>query len=876
MTDSSARLRDIRMTSASVLALGVALMGAGAAHAQASSTVEEVVITGQRASDKASLDKKRAADSTEEVVSANDVGKLPDQNVAEAVRRLTGVSVATDKGEGRYLIIRGIEPNLANVTINNQTASAPEPTDRNVKLDDIPSGLIGSVTVVKSLTPDLDANAIAGQVDIDTLSAFDKGRLFGNARAVGGFYEDTNRNAKEADASIGGLFGADKQFGLVLAGNYSRRPSYSEDVLSTSRQVVNGVDLPAEMDMRVYDPAIRTRKGAVANFDYRPNDTTKLFAKVMYSEFADREIRNRFRFFFPADNNAADTTTLPPGYSALSASGGTINSTTARRLLRQRQEVTDTTTYSVGGEFKAGPGQLTIEATHASSNKKDPIRDEVEYRAAASTGLAATFVNGSGLLDTFTANAAALNPASYRLNNYKQVSRRAGEDLDQVRVDYKLPMDGWGEGSYLKFGGKYLVRDRFQDQTGRTLTAVTATAGARTLAADAGPAVPTIFDGDFTFGPTINLDSIRTFVFANAGNTGQFTVNAADQVAQSKTSDYRVKESVTAAYVMASIDFGQLTILPGVRMERTEGDTKAIIYRAGVTTLTSGFDSFGSYSYTDFFPGVNAKYEFSENLLGRAAITTAIGRPPFVDLAPTVTVDTGSNTVTQGNPNLKPQKSLNFDVSLEYYFSGEGGMSVAVFHKRIEDPIFGTTATGQNGVFGGVPLTNAIVNSFSNGDKAVLTGIEFSFQKPLTMLPSPFDGLGVNANMTFTHGKLDVPGRSVHTPLVGQADRIASVQVYYEKYGISGRVAYTYHSAYLDTDGGLNVADPTGQSDGYFGALGTFDARLAYRFNHNAEVFVEGNNLTDAQDYYFFRTHSRFREAEKYGRSMRVGVALTY
>ncbi|MBL8555447.1 MAG: TonB-dependent receptor [Phenylobacterium sp.] len=873
MNDRGMALRNGCLAGASALAMAVCL-GAGPALAQAASDqVDEVVVTGQRASDKASLEAKRAADSQVEVVSANDVGKLPDQNVAEAVRRLTGVSVATDKGEGRYLIIRGIEPNLANVTINNQTASAPEPENRNVKLDDIPSALIGSVTVVKSLTPDLDANAIAGQVDINTLSAFDKGRFFGSARGVYGIYDDTNRNAKEGDASIGGLFGADRQFGAVLAGNYSRRPSYSEDILSTSRQLVNGIDLPAEMDMRIYDPAIRTRKGAVANFDYRPTDDVKLYARLLYSQFADRELRNRFRFFFPADNNAADTTTLPPGYSALSASGGTINSTTARRLLRKRQEITDTTTINVGGEFNVGPGELKIEATHAESNKKDPIRDEVEYRAAASTGLGATFTTGDRLLDTFTANAAALNAGNYRLNNYKQVSRRAGEDLDQVRIDYKLPVEALGEGSYLKVGAKYLKRDRFQDQTGRTFTAVAATAGTRTLASDLDRDAGVIFDNRFTFGPTTSIDSAQAFVF---GNPTQFTVNAADQVSQSKTSDYKVKEKVTAAYIMAGIVRGPLTIIPGVRMERTEGDTAAIIYRAGVTTLTSTFDSFGHYSYTDFFPGVNAKYEFSDHLLGRAAITTAIGRPGFVNLAPTVTVDTGSNTVSQGNPNLKPQKSLNFDISLEYYFESEGGVSVALFHKKIDDPVFATTMTGQTGTFGGVALTNAIVNSFGNGDSAELTGLELAFQKPLTFLPSPLDGFGVNANLTLTDGKLKVPGRTVKTPLIGQADKIASVQLYYEKYGVSARLAYTYHSSYLDTDGGLNVADPTGRSDGYFGALSTFDARAAYRFNRNVEVFVEGNNLTDAKDYYFFRTSDRFREAEKYGRSMRLGLTLTY
>ncbi|RYF88781.1 MAG: TonB-dependent receptor, partial [Caulobacteraceae bacterium] len=131
------------------------LVTPGMAAAQAQDEVEEVVITGQRATDRDSLEKKREATSASEVVSGGEAGKLPDQNVAESVRRLSGVSVATDKGEGRYLIIRGIEPNLANVTINAQTASAPEPESRNVKLDDIPSALIGSVQVIKSLTADL-------------------------------------------------------------------------------------------------------------------------------------------------------------------------------------------------------------------------------------------------------------------------------------------------------------------------------------------------------------------------------------------------------------------------------------------------------------------------------------------------------------------------------------------------------------------------------------------------------------------------------------------------------------------------------------------------------------------------------------------------
>lgn len=823
-----------------------------------------VVITGQRASDAASLRQKRNSDVTSEVVSANDVGKLPDQNVAESVRRLSGVSVATDKGEGRYLIIRGIEPNLANVTINNQTASAPEPENRNVKLDDIPSGLIGSVTVIKTLTPDLDANAIAGQVDIDTVSAFDKKRLFASARGVTGFYEDTRRSAYEGDASIGGTFG-DRKFGLVVAGNYSKRPSFSDDVLSGGRQLIGGVDLPVEMDQRVYDPAIRTRKGAVVNFDFRPNDDVKIYTRYLHSELADVEQRNRFRFLFP---------TSAAGYSTLNATTAVISSASGRRLLRDRTEITSTDTYSIGGEFNFGGVKVVVEGTHADSTKKDPSRDEIEYRAS---GVGATFTAGDGRPDSFVVNAAGLNGANYRLNAYRQISRLAEEKLDQARIDLTIPVSGDDDRVVLKVGGKYLRRDRFQDQTGRTLSPVAGSAAAlRNVGDDTALNGVTTFDGAYTFGPTIRFDTAKAWVFANAGNTALFTVNANDQISQSKTADYKVKETITAAYAMSTLKFGDLTLIPGVRMEHTKGNTSAIVYRAGFTTLNSTYDSFGSYSYTDFFPGLNAKYMFSDRLQGRAAVTTAIGRPPFSNLAPTVTVDVGGNTVTQGNANLLPQKSFNLDAGLEYYFPGEGGVSVAAFYKRIKNPIFATTALNQTGTFGGITLTNATVNSFGNGDEGSVKGIEFAIQKPFTFLPSPFDGFGINANLTLTDSDLKVPGRTVKTPLVGQASTIASAQLYYEKYGVSARLAYTYRSAYLDTDGGLNVADVSGLSDGYFGKINTVDARIGLRPAKFMELFFEATNLTDAKDYYFFATPNRFREVEQYGRAFRVGLTLTY
>ena len=833
----------------------VAPVSVAAQEAAADATeVEEVVVTGQRASDRESLEKKREAVQAVEVVSADDVGKLPDQNVAEAVRRLPGVSVATDKGEGRYLIIRGIEPNLANVTINSQTASAPEPESRNVKLDDIPSALIGSVTVVKSLTPDLDANAIAGQVDINTLTAFDKGRRFFNVRAAGSTYDDTDDRGFEGDIAGGGLFGPDRQFGLVLALNYSKRPSYSQDILAGARMEVGDFDMPEEIDSRIYDPAWRVRQGAVANFDWRPTDAAKMYARLMYSKFDDEETRSRFRFFFPEDEES---------YSELSAAGGAFEEgATGRRLVRQRQEVTSTTTLALGGDFEVGPGTLSVAATHSLAKKEDPIRDEVEFRYNG-PDITGTFENGSKEPESLVLSDDAVDPARYRFRSYKHVTREAEEDLNQVRADYKVPMEMFGPNGFLKFGAKYLHRDKFTDATGEVFER----AGPQIFLTDfVTETVPTNWDGAYTFGPKINFDLFKDFF---GDNPELFESSEEDQIIESLGEDYKVVETITAAYIMGSFDLGPLNIIPGIRVEKTEGDSKAIAVTEDAS-VDDTYNQFGSYSYTDWFPGVNVKYQVTPDLVARAAVTTAIGRPEYFQLAPTVSID--GDEVALGNPDLQPQESVNFDASLEYYFPDEGGISVGFFHKKIDNPIFASTFE-TDGTFGGIDIEDAQVSTFVNGSEAEVTGLEFAFQKPLTFLPSPFDGLGVNANMTFVDGKLKVPGRTGDTMLPKQAERIASAQVYYEKYGFSARVAYSYRSAYIDE---IDTGDESGDSDIYFDELGTISAKVGYNITKQIEVFAEGNNLNNPDDYYYFGNPGRFAEVESFGRSFRVGLSFTY
>lgn len=815
---------------------------------------ERIVVTSIRTAELAAIAAKRESDTQVEVVTSDEVGKLVDKNVADAVARLPGVTTATDKGEGRYVVIRGLEPALANVTINNQTSAAPEPESRQVKLDDVPAALIGEVTVVKVLTADRDANAIAGQVDIKTLSAFDRSKNFASIRLAGVKGDIHDQRGTEGDITIGGQFGANKEFGAVLSYNKSKRPSDSDDVIGTGDvawQIINGIEVPVSMDGRVYEPAFRTREGLVGNFDWQPNAATRAYVRLTDSKFDDDETRNRFRFLFP---------TAASGYTNLTAAGGNITGARGERYIRLRREITETKTGTVGGEFKFGKDVLLAEGSYTRATKEDPRRSEWRYRTGATT-LSGSFALNDEFFDLNLAPA-AYEASRFLLNTFRDQTRFAEEKLKQFRVDYTWARDGWGKDSYLKFGAKHLDRDKVNDQSGVSWTYTGPSYGLNNATAGN---IDSFFGGHYLFGPRVDYDASLAYFRANPT---LFTQDRAGTISDSVAADYAAREKITAAYVMASINRGSMVITPGVRVEKTSADYKAIAVTS-TTTVNDTYNSFGSRSYTDWFPSVAGRFDIDRNLVARGAITTAIGRPDYDKVAPTVSVDTGSNSVTKGNPNLEPLKAVNLDASLEYYFPDGGIAAGAIFYKKIDNPIFISTRT-ETGIFAGIPLTGASVTQPLNGDRTTLTGLEFNFQRPFTFLPAPWDGLGAGVNATFVKGETTVPGRADKIPPPQQADRVLNAQVYFEKWGFSSRLAYTWRSEVLE------IVGVDKRNDVYNGKNGVVSLKLGYEIVKGLAIFLEGSNLNNEEDYRYAQSTNRMVEGEKFGRIYRAGLTWSY
>lgn len=826
---------------------------------------KDIVVVGTRQGEAKAIQTKRDTLNIVEALYANDVGKLPDQNVAEAVKRLPGLTVANDQGEGRYVTIRGINPNLVNVTLNGLTLPAPEPGARQVKLDDIPSALISSVVVTKAITADQDANAIGGAVDIRTLSAFERNKpFFLDARAAYGWARLGEKHPWEADAQTGGVFGSDGQFGAVLSFNYSRRPIESENfqgssnwrAAATSAGVTRGLIVPDNFGLRDYN-LVRTRIGAVANFDWHPKDTTKLWLRTSYSKFDDNETR---------DQNLIENQSFSA--AQIAAATPTTGTFSGRGSVRVRRRIEKDNTKSVqsGGTFALGGGTLDLAGAWTRAQKRDPLRSEYNFRTGGSTLTVNYDISDTPYRNTVT-NPPALT--AYNLNSVNYDRRLAVETIWQGRLDYTLPI-ALGDGSDIKIGGKYLDRhktnnrdiDNYALASGRTFT----------LASVAYTGSTRFYDGDYTFGPRIGYDTAQAFL---AANPTTITRNAVSSTATSAVDDSDAKERILSGYAMATLKFGGLTLLPGIRVENTRDRVRSKFITPGAT-VDPGFNRLTSKDYTDVFPSLSAKYEVTPAILLRGAVTTAIGRPNYADLSSYQSLDTSTTprpTVTLGNPDLKPYKAWGADLAAEFYLPGQGLFSVGLFYKRLDNPIYTLTVVNTSGTYAGQSFTAVDLITPVNLDKATIKGVEANLQKRFDFLPAPLDGFGIAANYTHVtgHSSGQVQGIArTSAPLFNQSRDSGTAQIFYEKYGIALRVAYTYRSKFLDTLGNNAAADQ------YTDHNGQLDVNASYQVTPQLIFFANATNLTDAPWRRFVGQKTQLVERERYDYTVRWGAQLHF
>ncbi|WP_418066786.1 TonB-dependent receptor [Sphingomonas endolithica] len=812
----------------------------------------DIVVTGSRASRVLSIERKRALATISDVVSSDGIGKLPDYNTAEALQRLPGVSVEIDQGEPRYVVVRGIDPNLNQVMVDGNLVGIPEAEGRRVALDTIPSDLVASIEVVKAVTPDYDANAIGGSINIVTPTAFDQTPPFTFASVRGSYNDKSGKTGFGGSATHGQKFGPDEQFGIVVAGSYSKRfiDSDSAEPTNWTAFTTNGTRVTAPTNYTLYDYRImRERIGGIVNLDWRPSDQTRVYVRTIYDEFTDHEERDQFNF---ALVNSA------PAPTVLNRTSIRFPNGRATRQFRQNDQTQKLYNVSPGAELKFGQFELDLNYTYAHAQEHTPIRDDLEFRSAANQTATLDLSSDRPLFSAIDPRLS--DPNAFPLRRIRERREQIDEDLNTVRADLKYNF-GDNEASFIKIGGKFIdrVKDRDNSQTQRD-----AVPTAPSSPGSIGQALPTpddFYNGDYAFGPAINYQGVLDYY---AAHPNLIALNAGQTAINDKSLDYHIHEKIYAGYAMASLTFGDLNAIGGVRVERTEGRYDAFQLRTttGITPLS--FDN----KYTHVLPSVHLNYRPRRDFTLRAAWTNTIGRPNYDASVPSFTEEAGAGTA--GNPDLKPYTSMGLDVSAEYYPDAESIFSVGAFYKHLKNPVF--TQTILNTSFAGVPLLS--LSQPQNADSGKLYGIEANAQRRLTFLPAPLDGFGISANATYVTSNVKVPGReSEDIPFFGQSNWIANAALFYEKGPFEARVAVAYRTAFI-----ANVGNATQKTaaDIYEAGRTSLDARMSYKVTKGIELFGALSNITNAPLSYYQTTRDQTYARQIYSFNGDFGVSVRF
>ncbi|MBV7534734.1 TonB-dependent receptor [Duganella sp. sic0402] len=839
----------------SALTVGVLTMLAGVNHAAAqtgaqaetsnaatalAASANSVVIAGQRSSLRNAIAAQEKADNIVSVISSDDIGGLPDKNAAEALARLPGVSVQRDQGEGRYVSVRGLGPDLNAVTINGALVPSPEAGRRAVALDVLPAGLIRSLEVSKTLTPDQDANSLGGTVEVKTLSAFDlPGKLLSGAI---GASRDQNIGKTSPNGSI--LFAdrlLDGKLGVAGGLSFEKR-EFGSDNVETGGAWDEGK--LAGVELRDYLPT-RERRAAALNLDYRVDDNSKYFLRSFISDFSDDEVRDRLTI------------------SNVAGGGLAVGQTAAargERRLRQRKYTQTISSVVAGTEHKWDGWKLEVSGgmSKAKDDAPESIND-ARFRGKSN-------FSNVGFTDTqiprLTGPDGLYDASNYKLNSLALKQSYAEDKEHHIRFDLGRKYDlGEGTGKF-KFGAKLSRREK--DNNTEVWSYSSSQIGSASTAL-----------ADYVSGSELDFKLGRIGKAIDPAKIRQLASGLSRAKARvlvdSTVDDYGLKEDIDAGYLQHSYDIDAWHLLAGVRVERTR-------FEAAGNNINEEDETISAVSrkrsYNNWLPTLQARYDLDGKTSVRAALTHSVVRANFDQLKPGIS-QSSDTEATIGNPDLAPLKSTNLDLGIERVLGEDGAVSAYVFHKGIKNFTYTTNLAGS-----GAWANYSSAITYANGDKASVKGIELSYMQPLRMLPAPFNHLIVGANGSITRSDANIArfdtdakrmrSRSINLP--GQSDRVMNLMLGYEDGPLSARIAVNYKSPYL-LELGDDILDS--KQDRIVDTQKQVDFSASYQLTKQLQLNFEAANLNHEKYYTYLGSKAYNAQYEQYGRTYKLSLKVS-
>ena len=898
----------------STVSIGTAI----AESEEESEVMEEIVVTGIRGSMQQSLERKRNADHFVDAITAEDIGAFPDQNLAEALQRISGVAIDRKSGEGAFVSVRGLGPQFVATTIGGRVSAsnvAPgshdgtgnsNPKSRAVGFHGFQSGLVHAVEIHKSPRADHVEGGLGGFVDIQPRKPFDLGK-----RHIA-LSLDTTVNELSDDTAPGvfALFSdvLTDTMGLMVSAQWDNRVFRSDQLHMTyfrdpRTAVINGVEMGTGYTPNNYLARMHTtdrdRLNISSSLQFRPSDRVEVTFDMLYaSNVADEtEYLRSFRIA-QGHSRVTDATVVDDNgtgiYTMYSTSG-------AGAFIQHATETVDNVAVNYGANLKIqATDNLALNFDVAVSDTEVPIQNRDALMRNTRTQMTYR-QNGPGGVPSMTSSSPLTD-----VNRWSVVKQSVQEHLVddsnvQFRVDATYQFDAdWldtvqvGVRTY-----RQERRDRARYLNSRAFINRPITEFGGGLAFPAESDFLDALGAEFP-SPILspNFDALQETFITRAdeiragGGFSTGTGKSLDEYTSGRfNEDINHEDDGNAIYAMVTFS-GDLGDTPysgnvGVRyVDNSTGSEGQIVQpetidysdpSAPELILSSPeFLNIG-HDYTELLPSLNLRFDPRDDVVVRVALAKVFSRPAYRELNPRNSVQPNNRTMNAGNGRLDPTVGVQFDLALEWYFADYSIASFGLFTKEIEGFV-------QNDVelvpFGDVidPDTNQplILEAFRplNTGESDLVGMELAFQRTFAdLLPAPFDGLGVIANYTYIKSGSDFESAKTMASygIPGLSENTINFTVFYEKGPWSGRVSYNFRDDFLDNIGVAWQPHP------YFvEPYKQFDASFGYAPNDRLSFALEGINLTDESVYYYNRVGSgqedHFSSAINAGRRFMLGV----
>jgi iron complex outermembrane receptor protein len=839
--------------------------------------IEEVVVTGMRASLEDALGRKRDADQIMDAISAEDIGKFPDENIGEALQRIPGVSLDREAGEGKGVSIRGLGAGLSQVTINGQTMASTEGS-REFNYSVLDSSMVAALEVWKSPMAMQTEGSVGGTVNIRTRSPLDYKTTRINA-SVGGQYEDLTG---DWGSKLTGSFitqNDDQTFGFSLNANYSDRLTRSDQVIipgwtgkdETSSDwgsrgwddlaAANGLDylfypMDASSRVRTYD---RERYGGDTTISWRPSDTMEFNLRGFYSVLDDWDTNQtaqvRIRdLVVGGGRNVNDYDWAFDGPNAVFFDATDANIGAGWRGYRNIATLREWEWTSKGGsldfDWQLSDTRNLYFALGSNKGSGDKLTyPVVDFRDAVGFSVdlrddprfPQSIINGGGtddsLMDLWTVS--------------------VNDQFDEVekafaQVDFRNDVS-WGHIITFRAGLRYnddsTEHTQVRHSNNRDGTAGWTLADFVRMRGDEPYIVPGFTYVNDTLPPINGTFSQVDFKKV----LEQFPRDSRETEVRYNES-YLVDEETLAAYVQFDLD-GAIFGLPyrgnfGVRYYDTDLTSSGWLDQAGE------IDGKVERSYSDWLPSLNLTTVLAEDLLLRIGAARVMARADQEDLALAGTYNLTEETARVGNPFLDPFEANTYDISLEWYLSDAGMLQAGMFYKDIDSFI----SNGQ--IEGGVPVDigggeTVIFDAIGpiNGDGGTVKGFELAYQQVFSFLPGFFSGFGAQVNYTYTDSDVSIPyfeGTQTYSmPLEGLSEDSMNFVLFWENDSFSVRGAYNYRDSFLS-----NRSNTQGNPV-FTDAYGQLDLSANWNITENFTLSVAGINLNDEARYQYFLTPDR-------------------